>query len=333
MPELTVAAGLTRGLLQFAVAKGAPQEALLARTGVTQDDLQDQDNRIPFENYVALMRAAKDLTGGPALALHYGEIDDLADISIVGLIVQAAETMLDALVQLNRFRGLVIEVESDGDRFKLQRDAGHLWLVDTRRNPHDFVELTESTFARMVCGARRATSTSLAKEVRVTHAAPSYRAEYDRVFQIPVKFGSDQNAIALDEAWLTTKIALQPRYVFGILSDHAEKLLKNLADSKTTRGRVESLLMPLLHTGDVSMDKVADTMAMSRQTLFRKLKDEGTTFEKVLDELRHSLALHYLNGKKVSISETAYLVGFSEAAAFSRAFKRWTGKSPREMRK
>ncbi|NOT40136.1 MAG: helix-turn-helix transcriptional regulator [Alphaproteobacteria bacterium] len=91
--------------------------------------------------------------------------------------------------------------------------------------------------------------------------------------------------------------------------------------------------MPLLHTGDVSMDKIAETMAMSRQTLFRKLKGEGTTFEKVLDELRHNMALHYLGGKKVSINETAYLVGFSEAAAFSRAFKRWTGKSPREMRK
>ena len=126
---------------------------------------------------------------------------------------------------------------------------------------------------------------------------------------------------------------LQPRYVFGILSEHANALLKNLESSKTVRGRVESLLMPVLHTGEISMDKIAETMAMSRQTLFRKLKAESTTFEKVLDELRHSVSLHYLNGKKVSINETAYLVGFSEAAAFSRAFKRWTGKSPSEMRK
>ena len=68
------------------------------------------------------------------------------------------------------------------------------------------------------------------------------------------------------------------------------------------------------------------------QTLFRKLKAKGVTFEKVLDDLRHKLALDYLNGKKVSVHETAYLVGFSDPAAFSRAFKRWTGSSPRTMR-
>ena len=76
----------------------------------------------------------------------------------------------------------------------------------------------------------------------------------------------------------------------------------------------------------------ASKMGLSRQTLFRKLKAEGANFEKVLDELRHRLALDYLSGKKVSVNETAYLVGFSEPAAFSRAFKRWTGSSPRDAR-
>ena len=333
MAEFTVAAGLARGLTQFAVSQGADQETLLARAGITLDVLQDQDSRVPLENYITLMRAAKDLTNDPAFGLHSGQANDFAQISIVGLIMLSAETMLDAFTQLNRFIRLVIEVDCEGDRFKLERDDKVIWLVDLRRNPNDFLELTESAFSRLVAGGRSIGPATLVKEVHVTHAAPPYRAEYDRVFQVPVKFEAERNALALDYAWLTAKVALQPRYAFGILSEHAEKLLKNLEDSKTSRGRVESLLMPLLHTGDVSMDKIAETMAMSRQTLFRKLKDEGTTFEKVLDGLRHRLALHYLNGKKVSISETAYLVGFSEAAAFSRAFKRWTGKSPSEMRK
>jgi AraC-like DNA-binding protein len=80
------------------------------------------------------------------------------------------------------------------------------------------------------------------------------------------------------------------------------------------------------------MDAIAERMALSRQTLLRRLKDEGATFEKVLDELRHRLALDYLGAKKVSVNEAAYLVGFSDPAAFSRAFKRWTGSNPRAYR-
>lgn len=82
----------------------------------------------------------------------------------------------------------------------------------------------------------------------------------------------------------------------------------------------------------VDMSEIAQRLGLSRQTLYRNLKAEGVTFEQVLDELRHKLALHYLNGKKVSVNETAYLVGFSDPAAFSRAFKRWTGTSPRAAR-
>ena len=81
------------------------------------------------------------------------------------------------------------------------------------------------------------------------------------------------------------------------------------------------------------MDSVAAQLRLSRQALYRRLRAEGVTFEQLLDELRHKLALHYLSGKKASVTEVAYLVGFSDPAAFSRAFKRWTGKSPRAMRR
>jgi AraC-like DNA-binding protein len=119
--------------------------------------------------------------------------------------------------------------------------------------------------------------------------------------------------------------------VFGILSEHADALLKSLENSKSIRGRVESLLMPILHKGDIGIDAISAKIGISRWTLSRRLKAEGTTFEKILDELRHKLALDYLRGKKVSVNQTAYLVGFSEPAAFSRAFKRWTGTSPRNL--
>ena len=115
------------------------------------------------------------------------------------------------------------------------------------------------------------------------------------------------------------------------MSARADELLKSLERSKTTRGRVENLLVPVLHTGEATVEMIASKLGLSRQTLFRKLKAEGVTFEQVLDELRHQMALYYLNGKKASVNQTAYLLGFSEPAAFSRAFKRWTGSSPRTM--
>jgi AraC-like DNA-binding protein len=329
--KLTVGAGFARGLMALCVSKGAGAEALAAASGIDAAALHDQDQRIPFAQYVALMRAGQKLTGDPALALHYGEIIDFADISIVGLICDAAETMLDALQQTNRYGRLVVEVEGLGsDRFVHSVEGGQLWLADTRKNPNDFPELTESTFARMTCGMRRFGDARLVKAVHVTHAEPAYRDEYDRIFAAPIVFGSDKNALAIDAAWLTRPIALLPRYVFGVLSKHAEALLAELEGGKSTRGRVESLLMAVLHTGNANIDLVARKLGLSRQTLYRKLKGEGVSFEKVLDELRHRLALHYLDGNKASINEIAYLVGFSEPAAFSRAFKRWTGASPRD---
>lgn len=117
------------------------------------------------------------------------------------------------------------------------------------------------------------------------------------------------------------------------LSAHAETLLKGLRSSPSIRGRVEDLLIPILHTGEASMETIASELGFSRATLLRRLKREGTTFQRVLTELRHKMALHYLSEKRALVNETAYLVGFSEPAAFSRAFKRWTGYSPRTMRR
>ena len=78
----------------------------------------------------------------------------------------------------------------------------------------------------------------------------------------------------------------------------------------------------------VRIDGIAAELGLSRQTLYRRLRAEGTTFEDLLDRLRHRLALRYLRDERLSVKAAAYRLGFSEPAAFSRAFKRWTGASP-----
>jgi AraC-like DNA-binding protein len=333
MAELTVAAIIARALLEFAVSKGGGRKALAERSGIDPAALQNGENRIPFAWYVALMKAGQALCGDPALALHFGEALDVSEISLGCVLAGYSRTIDEAFGQVNRYTRLGFEVEAvgNGERFQLRRGAGQLWIVDTRRNPNDFPELTEETFARMVCSTRRSLGeTQLFKALHVTHAEPAYCAEYQRIFRAPVVFGSDKNALRIDEALLSSyRLPTPSRYVSGVLKEHAETLLTRLERSQSMRDRVENLLLPILQTRDGSMDIVAGKLWLSRQTLFRKLKAEGVTFERVLDELRHKLALHYLTANKTSVSQTAGLVGYSDPAAFSRAFKRWTGSSPR----
>lgn len=332
MSELTIAAGPVRALLDFAAAKGADRAMLAREAGTDVHDLADQDRRLPFAKYVALMRAAKRLVRDPALALHFGEAVDVSEFSILGLLGPDTPSVVDAFAHFNRYVRLVIEVDlRTPERFELARSDDGLWLVDTRLNPNDFFELTESTFARIARGVGIIAHKPLVKAVHVTHADPGYRSEYERIFGSQVSFESDSNAMLLDERLLAERVPSERPYVYGVLRSRADALLKRLDNEKTTRGRVESLLLPQLHTGRTDASAIAAEMGMSRWTLLRRLKAEGATFDKVLNELRHRAALHYLNSK-VSVSETAYLVGFSEPAAFSRAFRRWTGRSPGELR-
>ncbi len=341
MPNPTISAGYPKALLDFAVSRGADRQMLIERSHIRLDDLKDQDNRIPLANYMALLKAGIELCNEPALSLLFGEAVRLQDISLVGLIGVAFDNVESVRRQVNRYAPLTLDADDGGtaDAVEFVRENGDVWMKFTSAIYKASPLLTESGFARNVCGARALAASmpncanlTFPKAIRFTHTEPSYRAEYDRIFGVPLFFDSHMNALLIDEAILNMKLPRTNPYLSEIMSARADELLKSLESSKTTRGRVENLLIPILHTGEASMEMIAVKLGLSRQTLFRKLKTEGITFEKVLDELRHKLALHYLNEKKVPVNQTAYLVGFSEPAAFSRAFKRWTGSSPRMAR-
>jgi AraC-like DNA-binding protein len=280
------------------------------------------------------MRAAIAQTGDPALALWFGARDDMAQFSVVGLVGNASETMREAIAQLNRYGQLVIEVECGPEgRFRMEQRADGMWGIDTRGNPNLFPELTESTFARMTAGALRRFGRSPARLVRVTHPAPAHAAVYAEVFGAPVEFGSDRNEMLIDPEWLAMPVGLAPRYALPILARHADTLLARLEAGRTLAGRVEAVLVPALHRGVPGIESVARRLGMSRATLYRRLREEGTTFARLVDGLRRRLALDYLAAGEVSASEAAYLIGFSDPAAFSRAVRRWTGKRPGALRK
>jgi AraC-like DNA-binding protein len=330
---MTVSAMVARSLLDFAVAKGVDRESLARQSRIDLAELGDPDSRVAFARFVALMRAAQVSCDDPALALHFGESVDASDVSIAHVMGGAAE-MSEAMRMGNRYAPLAVDVETSGagDRFQLHRERGEAWFIDTRRNPNEFPELTESAFARMACTMREAFNGRQAyTAVHVTHARPAYHTEYERIFRAPVVFSSDRNGFRLNQQLVASFAFPQtPAYARRVLKDHADALLEKLESAGSTKRRVEELLPSMLKSGDASMAAVAAQLYCSRQTLFRKLQAEGVTFEETLDDLRRRLATDYLDAKKVSVKETARLIGYSDAAAFSRAFKRWTGRSPRK---
>lgn len=342
MPNPTIAAGYPKAFLEFAVSRGADRATLLERSHLRLDDLKEPERRISLTTYIALMEAGIELCNEPALALLFGEAVRLQDISIVGFLGDTVSDIASGPAMINRYARLALDPDDGGnaDAIELVREGGDVWLKSRIEAYMDNPLLTESAFARTVTTVRTLWSSipalarlTFPKAIRFTHKEPCYRAEYDRIFGVPLFFGCNMNALSLDEEFLKVSLPRINPHLSKALTAHAEELLKNLDGSKTTRSEVEKLLTANLQSGATSVDVIARQLGMSRQTLFRRLKAEGVTFEKVFDELRHRMAVKYLEEKKLSVNETAYLVGFSDQAAFSHAFKRWTGHSPATIRK
>ncbi|MGH9763488.1 MAG: AraC family transcriptional regulator ligand-binding domain-containing protein, partial [Blastocatellia bacterium] len=289
MPNPTISAGYPKALLDFAVSRGADRRTLIERSEILPADLSNQDNRIPLANYMALLQAGIELCNEPALSLLFGEAVRIQDISIVGMI-GGLDSIESGREQLNRYSLLAIDADDGGtaDASEFVRENGEVGFKLTGKIYADYPLLTESGFARGVCGAREMLASTpgfanvrFPKAIHFTHKEPSYRAEYDRIFGVPLVFESHMNAFLIDEAMLSIRWPQGNPYLSEILSARADELLKSLESSKTTRGRVENLLLPILHTGQASMDTIAGKLGVSRQSLFRKLKSEGVTFEKV----------------------------------------------------
>jgi AraC-like DNA-binding protein len=133
----------------------------------------------------------------------------------------------------------------------------------------------------------------------------------------------------------TDEDAFAARHPFLVFLGHVAKGIerrKGPPPDTPIRRMVERHVEPLLAAGPVRIEEVARGLGFSRQTLYRRLKVEGATFEQVLDDLRRRLALRFIRDEGVTVKEAAYGLGFSDPAAFSRAFKRWTGASPSEQR-
>ncbi|MGR3813811.1 MAG: AraC family transcriptional regulator ligand-binding domain-containing protein [Cognatishimia activa] len=333
MTEQTMAAGFASSFADYACKKGAKRDALLAASGLTEDDLSDQDNRIPEAAYRTMIGAAIAQTGDTSLLLRHTLESRLETISVVGQIVHTSASFRHSIEQLNRYLHLMAsgKLPSGTNRFEVLHQDGGLWIVDHLPVSPEAYMATEASFARFISEFRRSfPNATFEIGLEVTYPPPPHVDQYPELFRIPVEFNASRNALQIDPIWDSPETEFEPgnTYAFGIFTRHADELLAKLRTDTSIRAQVEAQILPRMHEGAISMDKVASDIAMSRRTLHRRLKEEGVTFAEIHDDLRQRLALEYLEGQKVTVNETAYLLGFSEASSFVRAFKRWTGMSP-----
>jgi len=328
-----MAAGFAASFAGYACERGATRDKLLAASGLSENDLCDQDNRIPVAAYQTLIGAAVQQTGDTALLLRHTLDSRLETMSVVGQIVHTSQSLRHSIEQLNRYLHLMgdVELPAGVDRFELQNSADGLWIIDHLVLPPEMSFWSEVSFARFISEFRRSfPDATFEIAMEVTYPPPPHADQYPELFGILVQFNANRNALRIDPVWDSPDTEFEPgnEYAFGIFTRHADEMLAKLQAETSIRAQIEAQILPNLHEGSISMDKVAKDLAMSRQTLYRRLKDEGVTFAEIHGGLRQRMAMEYLGSQKVTVNETAYLLGFSEASSFVRAFKRWTGLSP-----
>jgi AraC-like DNA-binding protein len=315
--------------MAFAQRHGAAAAELQDALGEQIDRLADPNDRVRLESYLRLVSIAKTETNMPDLSLRWAEEVGMAELSVIGMIMESAATMGDAFRQLQRYGRLAIDSGADaGPAIGVRRDGGRLFIEYSGSVPEAALDIVETAFVHLVCGPRRFLTRPHVLSVYLTRAPPLHRATYERIFRCPINFGAPRNAMELDPDVAARPIARHDAALNGTLTGHADAMLARLDHHQSWRLRVEQVLNARLREGAPDSTSVAHSLGVSRQTLFRRLKAEGTSFALVLDELRWRLAQLHLRDGQRAVVETAFLLGFTEAASFTRAFKRWTGSTP-----
>ena len=169
--------------------------------------------------------------------------------------------------------------------------------------------------------------------VQMTHRREGDFSELDRFFGCDVEFGAAVDEVAFAPAIKDLTVVGADPYLNNLLVAYCEEALaRRPTTSGDLRSGVENAIAPLLPHGKVTVAAIARTLGMSQRNLARRLAARGLTLGKILDELRSDLAKRHIKDKDLSISEIAWLVGYQEVSAFTHAFKRWTGRTPTEMR-
>ena len=320
--EHGISVALLRPLAELVGRLGADPAAFLAGLGV--DAAAAPTTYVDGDEVDRSLDAIATRRGDPTFGLTLARTAVAWPLGIFGHLIWMSGTLRDALTRAVRFYGMVTRrvtltlVEDNGRCFLRQHGVAGL--------PRGAV-LTEYPFASLALRARPATDGRFAlRAVRFMHEQPAALAPaYRDVFGVPVEFGAPLDELELDAAQLDLRLASADPLTVAVL----ETTVARLTDTRSRSPFLDRVRRAAgRHLGEVvSLESLATELGTSPRTLRRHLEQENSSLRAVVDELRRERA-DVLLAAGTPIKEIAFGLGFSEPSAFSRAYKRWTGKAP-----
>lgn len=303
---------------------GHDAEALAAATGLSETDLTDPDATVRCEAYGELFARAQAIQFTPNLALELARVTPLGAWPLLDYLVVTADTVGAGVRQLERYFRLTdslitITVRDTSDPIQVENAAPSAFSI-------------EYNVALMLLNFRNETEGHFAAAFASFRHRPDDPAAFERIVGCPVMSNAAWNGISVPlDAW---RLPLRRRdpILRHLLEGQANALLAHVPAGTGLAADVQRALTTRVAGGDTRIDALARHFAMSPRTLQRKLADEGTSFQKLVDEARRAAAGRYLKESTLAIGEIAYLLGYSEPAPFHRAFKRWYGSTPEAFR-
>jgi AraC-like DNA-binding protein len=331
----TVAVQAIRDVLSYTRARGVDTGRLAHDAGIDLRQLEDDDARLSGISLGRLWDLAAERSADPFFGLRLGAMATAGGLGLLGYTMLSSANLGAALDQLVRYGHLY----TFGIDFDVLRGGGVL-RIECRVVSHvdNYLLVSPRHPLECIMAAVRAVTNSLVgrpvplRSVALGHSDPGLGYdEYQRLLGSRPIFDAGEYVMELDGGSADWPIATANREMLGFLDARAAELLRELSSGNTTTDAVMRTIVLLLHDEAPKLRVVARRLAMSPRALQRALHDEGSTFVDLLEQTRRALAMRYLADTHAVIFEVALLLGFSEPSAFHRAFKRWTGYTPRQF--
>jgi AraC-like DNA-binding protein len=322
---------ITRLAYARAQAAGIELEPLLKKAGLTKQQIEDFGTRLSVQRQISFLNFVASALRDELLGFRLAQLPDLRELGLLYYVPASSEILGQALRRVARYSSMANESLSlkylEGKDIRIViKYVGVARYLD--RHQIEFSLTALIRLCRKLTGCRVEPS-----HVRLIHQSTGNSSEFPAFLGSDIEFGATVDEIAFTASVCHIPIVSADPYLHNLLIANCEEALSRRPTKRAPfRSVVENAIAPLLPHGNARASEIARQVGLSQRTFVRRLTSESLTFSEVLNGLRCDLATRYLADHALSISQIAWLLGYQEVSAFTSAFKRWTGKTPREVR-